>query len=859
MGGTSTDCALITDAKATLRRETVVDQLTVRAPSVDVKTIGAGGGSIATFVELTSTMRVGPQSAGAVPGPAAYGKGGQAPTVTDANVTLGYLPEKLLGGDFQLDVAAASAAVQRIAEQMGAGMTVEQTAEGIIDLVNETIYGALRNVSVEQGYDPRDFALVAFGGAGPLHANAVGKLLGAWPVIVPPAPGVLCAQGDAMTKLRHEYSISFVRILSQLSTEELRSAIRPLEESCVAKVTAALGTTPETNKVPLNVAYEVDMRFKGQALQITVPFAPKDLAKDDWSTALARQFNAAHEQQFGFTLSATLDLEVVRLGVVVADGSDTLELAALQGKSSAGVASVASATTAPPPEALVKETTIVVDGKRVPAKFWDRSRMMFAGCRVDGPCVISEMDSNTLVLPGFYAEIDHIGNILINPLAEEAAAGKASDTTGLTAEAAEAYVAVNPVVPTLVSSALAAIRNEMDALVLRASLSPGIREQQDEFNVVTDPEGRMLVGQFGSFIGDFLAMWNKRGGTINEGDIFITNDPYQVEGAISHLCDVIILLPIFYEHKLVGWSANFGHLSDVGGKVPGSMSITSSTIFEDGVQIPCVKLYDAGRYNSDLMEVLCRNSRMPDWYRSDISALIASCKTAGARVVDLVSRFGLPVYAASCNALLKRNREAIAKIIDMQLSDKPSAFTDFCDDDGCGIGPYAVKCKMGIENGRLVFDFDGTSPQSDQSSLNFFLSPTMFKMFVAYYLIAVFDPYAIVNDGCQDLMDVRIPEGSILRPVRPAGLSCRTHMLGRVLDIIQALMGQRNKSYRAAAGFSDSPHFFYSGWKPNGEWYQLYQIAFGGVPARQIGDGVSLLFSVFFQCYFICPHIKTTY
>ena len=167
------------------------------------------------------------------------------------------------------------------------------------------------------------------------------------------------------------------------------------------------------------------------------------------------------------------------------------------------------------------------------------------------------MDSNTLILPGFYGEIDQIGNILIRPLDN----GSSSTVTSHTPESAAEFIAQNPVVPTLVSSALAAIRNEMDSLVLRASMSPGIREQQDEFNVVTDPAGKMLVGQFGSFIGEFLAMWNNSGGTIEEGDIFITNDPYQVDGAISHLCDVIILLPIFYDHNLVGWSANFGHLS----------------------------------------------------------------------------------------------------------------------------------------------------------------------------------------------------------------------------------------------------------------------------------------------------------
>jgi N-methylhydantoinase A len=185
MGGTSTDVALIQNGRARVRRETFVGDVRVRAPSVDVRTVGAGGGSIAFVPELTKALRVGPESAGAVPGPACYMKGGEAPTVCDANVVLGYLPSDVqLGGDMQINRDASVAAVQSVADAMGVDLMA--AAEGIIKIVNESMFGALRLVSVEQGYDPRDFALVGFGGAGPLHANALGILTEAWPVIVPP-------------------------------------------------------------------------------------------------------------------------------------------------------------------------------------------------------------------------------------------------------------------------------------------------------------------------------------------------------------------------------------------------------------------------------------------------------------------------------------------------------------------------------------------------------------------------------------------------------------------------------------------------------------------------------------------------
>jgi 5-oxoprolinase (ATP-hydrolysing) len=322
-----------------------------------------------------------------------------------------------------------------------------------------------------------------------------------------------------------------------------------------------------------------------------------------------------------------------------------------------------------------------------------------------------------------------------------------------------------------------------------------------------------------------------------------------IEGAVTHLNDVIVLLPIFHEHRLIGWASQFGHLTDVGGIVPGSMSINASSIFDDGVQIPCIKLYAKGVMNTDLVDLLCRNSRQPDWYRSDLMAIIAACRTAAHRVCELILRFGCEVYLAACNELLQRNRTAMIKIIESDFNDDPCTFTDFVDDDGHGIGPWVLNCTMTkIDGNRLLFDWAGTSPQSS-ASINFYLSETMFKMFIGYYMIAAAAPGTVINDGFHDLIDIEIPKGSILKPVRPAPISCRTHLMGRTMDVMQALIGQKNEVYSAAAGFSDSPHFFYSGYKPDGEWYQLYQIGFGGVPARNAGDGL--------DCHCLFPAIKS--
>src|SRR3954447_25251044 len=284
MGGTSTDVALVQGLTPRIGRETKVGDLTVRASSVDVRTVGAGGGSIARVPELTRALRVGPQSAGADPGPAAYGKGGTEPTVTDADVVLGYLPTSLAGGEITLDVEAARAAVGKVAEAMGLE-SAEAAAAGIVDIVNENMLGGLRLVSVQQGFDPRDFALVAFGGAGPLHANALGRLTGAWPVIVPPSPGVLCALGDATTSLRDESARTVLRRVSELPGEEFTAMLGELAEDAGRRLAGqGLDAAEQT------VRYQVDVRYHGQGFEI-----PVDVDDPDTDlTALGERFDAEH-------------------------------------------------------------------------------------------------------------------------------------------------------------------------------------------------------------------------------------------------------------------------------------------------------------------------------------------------------------------------------------------------------------------------------------------------------------------------------------------------------------------------------------------------------------------------------------
>ncbi len=393
MGGTSTDVALVQDGQAQLRRETTVGDVTVRASSVDVRTVGAGGGSIAHVPELTGALRVGPQSAGAAPGPAAYGKGGEEPTVTDANVVLGYLPAEVrLGGDMRMDRAAAEAAVQKIADALG--LSLMEAASGIVSLVNENMYGALRLVSVEQGHDPREFALIAFGGAGPLHANALGKLMSSWPVIIPPGPGVLCAYGDATTRVRNEASRTFIKRFGRTRADEAAGIFTDLaEQASQALDQEGISRSDQT------LSYQADIRYHGQGLLLTVDFELDDLKKQGLD-AIGGKFDRMHEQLFTFALPE--DKELVNLRAV-AEGKPTVVRAL---RAEQGDASPAAA------EMLSHE--IYVDGGMRKAMLYDRSKLK-AGNVIAGPAIVLEMDSTTLVLPDHEGAVDEYGNILITP------------------------------------------------------------------------------------------------------------------------------------------------------------------------------------------------------------------------------------------------------------------------------------------------------------------------------------------------------------------------------------------------------------------------------------------------------------
>src|SRR5271170_929491 len=386
----------------------------------------------------------------------------------------------------------------------------------------------------------------------------------------------------------------------------------------------------------------------------------------------------------------------------------------------------------------------------------------------------------------------------------------------------------------LIENALRNARHEMDAVLFRSAMSPVIREQHDEFPMICDVKGRMIVGQFGSYVSNMLKQSNFE---LEPGDVILQNDPYACAGAISHLNDWMVLVPVFHQGELVGFTSMFGHMMDVGGAVPGSMPTNAASIFGEGIRIPPIKLYERGELNKAALSVIMNNTRTPEMNYSDLMAIIAGCRAGEKRVIEICQRFGRNTYRQACDALLERTNRAMRGLIVKNLPEEPKSFEDYVDDDGRGNGPFKMKLTVWREGDHAYFDWTGTSPQAP-GPINFYLHEGMFKMFIGVYMIMVFDPQILFNDGFYDLIHVTLPKGSLLHPDFPAPLGSRTHALSRQFDVLGGALSYNAPEMATAAGYGSSPHFLYSGVDKSGRSFQLMEILYGGIPGRPVGDGM---------------------
>lgn len=386
----------------------------------------------------------------------------------------------------------------------------------------------------------------------------------------------------------------------------------------------------------------------------------------------------------------------------------------------------------------------------------------------------------------------------------------------------------------IIENALRNAKDEMDATLFRSAMSPVIREQHDCFPMITDAQGRMVVGNFGSHVPEVVNHF-KEG--IFEGDVIFVSDPYSCGGSISHINDWMIILPIFYNGSIIGYSSMFGHVMDVGGPVSSSMPVQARSIYGEGVRFPPVKLYEKGVLNEAIIKIMQANTRTPIENYSDLMALVASCRTAEKRVIEIAGRFGTDIYDQALQALLDRTNVMMRELIQNFLPEEKVSFEDYIDDDGLGNGPFKMKLTMWRVGDQAYFDWDGTDLQAP-GPINYYLSEAMFKMFIGSYLIAVYDPAINFNDGFYDVLHINTPEGTLMRPIAPAALGCRTHALSRLFDVIGGVLSLKTPQNSTAAGYGTSPYFIFSGTDQQGKSFHLMEVMYGGLPGRPHADGI---------------------
>ena len=395
MGGTSTDIALGQQGRVLETTSGRIGDWELAVPMLMINTIGAGGGTIAT-VESGGGLRVGPESAGADPGPVAYGKGGTQPTVTDANLVLGFLdPESKLAGRVSLDRDGAQQAIEEMGRQLG--LSALQTAEGIVRIVNAKMEEGIRAVSTEQGYDLREFALVAFGGAGPVPSGRLAADLKMAKVIVPPAPGVTSALGLLMADPRHDYVRSRLRLMSELDAAELSATLSDLRAQAEREFTAEGYALSQ-----LRMEFAVDIRYLGQGYELTIPLGDADEVSAEEVAAARTRFDEAHEKAFGHAAPEE-EAEAVNYRLRASAVVPKAELKR-QAEAKAGAH-----------VARVGERPACFDSAKglIPCPVYDRTRLA-PGHRFDGPAIVDQLDSTTVVYPGQRAQVDDYLNIVID-------------------------------------------------------------------------------------------------------------------------------------------------------------------------------------------------------------------------------------------------------------------------------------------------------------------------------------------------------------------------------------------------------------------------------------------------------------
>ncbi len=783
MGGTSTD---VSHFAGEFERsfETEVAGVRMRAPMMDIHTVAAGGGSICTFRD--GRFQVGPQSAGADPGPACYRRGGPL-TVTDCNVMLGKLsPDHfphVFGpqGDLPLDRDVVQDKFLGLAEDVAQATgapprTPEDLAVGFLRIAVDNMANAIKKISVQRGHDVTGYTLQCFGGAGGQHACLVADALGMRRVLIHPFAGVLSAYGMGLAQ---------IRAMREMQLDVPLSAVGPAQQALDRIGAEAKAEVSAQGVAAVTLETRAHLRYDGSHQALEVPFGSID--------AMRAAFEQAHLSRFGFiSPNRPLLFEMV-------------SVEAIGGMAAVAQAIVVSGNGQPEDHVRVH---IGGDFRSVP--LYDRSTLN-AEARIDGPAIIRESTGTNVVEPGWSAGLDALGNLIL-------------ERTGKAARPSAAGTQADPVLLEVFNNLLMSVADQMGATLANTSWSVNIKERLDFSCAIFDDNGDLVANaphvpvHLGSMSNSIRTVMRENAGDIHPGDAFMLNSPYN---GGTHLPDVTVVTPVFVADRVVFWLGSRGHHADIGGRTPGSAPPDSRSIDEEGVLIDNVRLVSGGEFQEELAEATLGSGRYPcrniPQNMADLKAQVAANETGRHELLRVVRNYGLEVVQAYMGHVQDNAEESVRRVIDRL---KDGRFT-YPMDHGAVI---EVQVKVDRVDRSAVIDFTGTSPQH---SGNYNAPYAICRAVVLYVFRTMVGADIPLNEGCLKPLKIVVPQGSMLNPAYPAAV------IAGNTEVSQAACNALYGALGVIAGSQGTMNNFVWG---NAE-FQNYETIAGGTGAGPGFDG----------------------
>jgi 5-oxoprolinase (ATP-hydrolysing) len=810
MGGTTAKASLIENGRVSRSQEYEVGASLsagsrllrgsgelIRIPTIDIAEVGAGGGSLA-WLDPAGALQVGPHSAGARPGPACYGLGGDEPTVTDANVLLGYIPAgALASGDLVVTAERAERAVMRVAEPLR--LTALEAARGIHELANATMMRALRSVSTEKGRDPSEFVLLAYGGSGPVHAAALAAELGVKTAIVPPLAGLFSAAGLLFARAEF-HDVRFCRIDVRAPDIDL---LRALETEMRAQLGERIGDVEV-----IEWLRTADVRYRGQNWNVTVDFpGGTNRASID---QLAESFEAEHERLYGTRLESESPIEI-RAVRVAAIGPPRSALVSAGQTGDAGRA-----------HDVRRRADFGAAYGSIEALV--RSRASIGQDPVDGPILIDEYDTTVVVPPNWTVRAHTSGALVLDNVAT-------AETQLLSDFRSES----DAIARQIVANALATVADEMATTIFRTAHSAVVRDAMDFSAALCGPTGETIAQavtiplQLGSIPNAMRTLFDRFGDGFRPGDVYMVNDPF--DGA-SHTPDIFVVKPAFVDDVLVGFGVSVAHHADLGGRVPGTIACDSTEVFQEGLRIPWVRLYDRGQPVESIFQLFRANVRMPREAIGDLSAQVSACTIGERGLQELVARYG-PARLAELMAGLLDHTEKLLRQEIASWPDGTAVFTDYMDSDGIDVCDVPLTVQLTIRGDELIADFSDSAPMV-RGSLN--CTPSFAEASVYHTIMAACAVDIPRTAGATRPITVITKPGTVTHVVMPGASSMRGITGYRLSDVMNGALAQLVPDRVPAAGEGGSTLAFFSG-RVGDEPFVYSELVVGTWGGRPIADG----------------------